>query len=245
MALDDETDDQDQDTAHPSAPDREPDLDKLAGPKGGDEGQRLAAFWRKQLDKIKDDKQQKRWLKRGHTIEKRYRDERNRVDEEGQRRYNALWTNVEILTPAIYGKCPVPIAERRFHDKDPVGRGAAQILERGLRNEIEVAYFDEAIQQAVRDYLLPGRGTVWIRYEPEFEESASIATEGGLDFTDDRGEIEPEDEDPEAEKLRETGDRITRESVIVDYVNWSDFLTFPYNARTWDEITAVGKRNFI
>ena len=119
------------------------ELDELAGPAGADEGKRLAQFWHKQIEKIGDDKQHKRWLKRGFTIERRYRDERNRVDEDGQRRYNALWTNIEILTPAVYGKCPTPVAERRFHDKDPVGRGAAQILERGLRNEIEITNFDD------------------------------------------------------------------------------------------------------
>src|SRR5574337_198517 len=138
------------------------EIDDLAGQDGGDEGKRLAYFWRSQLDKVKDDPKFKRWIKRGETIEKRYRDERSRVSEEGQRRYNALWSNVEILTPAIYGKCPVPIAERRFKDKDPTGRGAAQILERALRNEIEINGFDDAIYQAVRDYLLPGRGTVWV-----------------------------------------------------------------------------------
>jgi hypothetical protein len=219
-------------------------LSELAGPNGADESRRLADFWKKHLDHIKDDQRHKRWLKRGRTIEKRYRDERNRVDEEGQRRYNALWSNVEILTPAIYGKTPTPIAERRFRDKDVVGRGAAQILERALRNEVEICGFDEAMQQVVRDYLLPGRGTLWVRYEPELEESVSLVTEGGLDIHDTQGDIEPDfaEENPEVEKLEQTGDRITRESTPVDYINWEDFFTIPFNARTWKEVTAVAKR---
>ena len=104
------------------------ELNELAGPDGGDESRRLATFWNEQIQKIFENRRYARWIKRGHSIEKRYRDERNRVDEEGQRRYNALWSNVQILTPAVFGRCPVPIAERRFKDKDPVGRGAAQIL---------------------------------------------------------------------------------------------------------------------
>jgi hypothetical protein len=221
------------------------ELDQLAGPDGGEEGQRLALFWRKQIDKIRDDSKHKRWLKRCTSIEKRYRDERNRTDEEGQRRCNVLWTNVEILTPAIYGKCPTPIAERRFRDKDPVGRGAAQILERSLRNEIEITGYDEALQQAVRDYLLVGRGVVWVRYEPEVEEGTSIVSEGGMDIDDAEGEIKPDDEDPEAEKLKDTGDRITRESTPIDYIHWEDFFTMPFNARTWKEVTAVAKRVYM
>ena len=248
------------------------DIDELAGPDGGDEGVRLAKFWNGQLEKVRDDSRHKRWLKRGSTIEKRYRDERNRSDEEGQRRYNSLWSNVEILTPAVYGRAPVAIAERRFHDKDPTGRGAAQILERALRNEMEICGFDEAIQQAVRDYLLPGQGIVWVRYEPEFEEGVSVVTEGNLDLHDAEGDIEPkdndtddeenegvngpdadqsqegaEDEDTEAaeDHLRETGDRIVRESTPIDYIHWEDFITFPHNARTWKEVTAICKRVYM
>src|SRR5258706_9953876 len=175
------------------------ELDKLAGKAGGEEGQRLARFWKKQLDKIRDDPKYRRWKKRCASIEKRYRDERNRQDEEGQRRCNVLWTNVEILTPAIYGKCPVPYVERKFRDKDPTGRGAAQMLERALRNEIEINGFDEALQQAVRDYLLLGRGVVWVRYEPELSEGMSLVQEGEMDITDAQGDIlhpERDDEEP-------------------------------------------------
>src|SRR6266566_7615791 len=114
------------------------DTDKLIGPKGGPESTRLAKFWLDQVSSVDDNSQQKRWVARGEAIIKRYRDERNRTDEEGQRRYNALWANVEILKPALYGKTPLPVAERRFKDKDPTGRSAAQILERALRNEIEI-----------------------------------------------------------------------------------------------------------
>lgn len=221
------------------------ELDKLAGPDGGDEGKRLADFWQKQVTKVKDDTKYKRFIKRGQTIEKRYRDERNRTDGEGARRYNSLWANVQILAPAIYGKPPLPIAERRFRDKDPVGRNAAQILERALRNEMEVSGFDEAMHQAVGDYLLPGRGVLWVRYEPQFEEGLSIVSEGGMDIDDDQGDIEGEDDDQETEKLDDTGDRIVRESTPVDYIYWEDFFVFPFNARTWKEVTAIGKRVYM
>lgn len=165
------------------------DLDELAGPEGGEEGRRLARFWLEQVNSTKDNTQMKGWLRRGETIIKRYRDERNRTDEEGQRRYNALWANVQILQPALYGKTPLPVAERRFKDKDPAGRGAAQILERALRNEIEVCGYNESVQQAVMDYLLPGRGTVWVRYEPEIEESVSLPPDTQTDMADAQGEL--------------------------------------------------------
>lgn len=228
------------------------ELDPLAGPDGGKESARLAMFWRNQIEKIGKNTQYTTFIKRGEKIEARYRDERNASDTNARRRYNALWANVEILKPAIYGKTPVPLAERKFGDKDPIARGAAQILERGLRNEIEICGFNEALSQAVNDYLLPGRGTVWVRYEPEFSSGVSLGDEGSIDMKDSDGSLEPEldeetDEgaDPSESKLETTGSQIVRESTPVDYIHWQDFLIFPANARTWAEVVAVGKRVYL
>lgn len=243
------------------------DLDELAGPDGGTEGQKLAKHWLEQLAQIKDSPENRQWIERGDKIEKRYRDERNRSgDDKGLRRYNALWSNVQILLPALFGKVPTPICERRFRDKDPVGRGAAQILERALRNEIEICGFGEALHQAVSDYLLPGRGTIWVRYEPKIAQGISLPPEQTTDTNQPLGQkktgneddeesenIEPDDNeegegssDEEAEeKLQETGDRVVRESTPVDYVPWKDFLIFPPQARVWAEVTAIGKRVYM
>jgi hypothetical protein len=229
------------------------ELDPLADPKSDEasrsKSQRLAAYWKEAIDSVKDGT--RKYHKRADRIEQRYRDERARVDEESQRRYNMLWANTQVMRPAIYGKAPQPVCERRFRDKDPVGRQAAQMLERGLRNEVEINGFHGALKRAVQDYLLPGTGVVWVRYEPDIQDGVSIPIEDEMDLRDAQGQISPEDEetgenDPEKveseEKLRDTGDRIARESVPVDYVPWKDFLTFPFRARTWEEVVAVGKR---
>ncbi len=240
----------------------------LVGPEGGDEGRELAKHWIDQIDQVKENTEYKRWIKRGEAIEKRYRDDRGR--EEKNRRYNALWSNVQILLPAFYGKTPVPVAERMFRDKDPIGRAAAQLLERALRNEIEINGFTEAMEQAVLDYLLPGRGTVWIRYVPEIQDSISLPPDPETDLPGEQGRdsektettftagpdgkkraqlnpppAQPVDDKEAEEKLRETGDRVIRESVIIDFLNWKDFMTFPVRARTWQEVTAVAKRCFL
>lgn len=230
----------------------EVELDPLAGPEGGAESRRLASFWSDQIEKVGKDKGYQQFIKRGHKIEARYRDERTRSDEDNRRRYNSLWSNVEILKPAIYGKAPLPIAERKFADRDPIARGAAQILQRGLRNEIEICGFHEAMDQAVSDYLLPGRGTVWVRYEPEIGNGPSVGIEDSIDMDDAEGELEPELDEmqdegdlPEEDKLENTGSQVVRESTPIDYVHWEDFLIFPVNARTWAEVVAVGKRVYL
>lgn len=215
------------------------DLDPLAGKKGAEKSRRLAKYWLEQIGKV--DAEQKNWIKRGIAIEKRYRDQRNRSEEEGQRRANYLWANTQIMYPALYGKCPLPIAERRFRDKDPIGRAAAQIIERSLRNDLELDDFHDSVGSAVLDYLLPGRGVCWVRYEPEIGESISIPVDTQNDLKDDQGDIEPDDDDPDEEKLEDTGSRLIRESAPVDYIHWRDFYIFPRKARRWSEVTAVGK----
>ena len=166
------------------------ELDELAGPDGGDEGRRLAKYWLDQIATVTDNTQVKRHIERGELIIKRYRDERSRVSNEtGARRYGSLWSNVAIMKPALYGNVPIPIAERRFRDRDPAARGAASILERTLRNEIEICGFDEALSQAVSDYLLPGTGVVWVRYEPQIAEGVSLPVESQTDMRDSQGNI--------------------------------------------------------
>jgi hypothetical protein len=261
------------------------ELDELAGSEGGDESRRLAKYWLDQIDVTQDSAEMKRHLKRGDQIIKRYRDERERTsNEDGQRRYSSLWCNVQILQPALYGKEPLPVAERRFKDKDVVGRNAASILERALRNEIEICGYDKAMKRVVLDYLLVGQGVPWVRYEPQIAEGVSLPVETETDMKDSQGQIIssgndsdathtdpsgadsipesrtaggrtrvqlPEDQEPddqkqeEEQKLEDTGDRVVRESTPVDYVPWKDFITFPMRARTWEEVTAIGKRCYL
>jgi hypothetical protein len=166
------------------------ELDELAGPDGGDESRRLAKYWLDQIQTVLDNTEVKRHLKRGEAIQKRYRDDRIRMTgEDGSRRYGSLWSNVQILKPALLGREPLPIADRRFNDKDPVARGAATILERALRNEVEICGYYESLGQAVDDYLLPGQGVVWVRYEPQIAEGVSLPVETQTDMRDSQGHL--------------------------------------------------------
>jgi len=70
------------------------------------------------------DKAAQRWIRRSKKIVKRYTDERE-DGQTNQKRYNILWSNIETLKPAIYAQTPKPEVQRRFLDKDPVGRRAS------------------------------------------------------------------------------------------------------------------------
>jgi hypothetical protein len=123
----------------------------------------VAEKWQQELKLAK--KEDEKWVKRGKKIIRRYRDDRQGYSDTAKR-FNVLWSNIQTLLPATYAKPPKAEVERRFKDQDPIGRTAAQILERALQYEIDTENdYDQAIKQALTDRLLPGRGTAWVRFE--------------------------------------------------------------------------------
>lgn len=177
--------------------------------------------WTQELKLASDE--DKKWVKRGDKIVKRYRDERQGYSDSGKR-YNILWANIQTMLPALYGRTPRAQVERRWKDKDPVGRTASVILERALQYEIDhYGDFDNTNKHAVLDRLLPGRGTAWVRFETK-----EVA--------------EPEVIEGQVEMMGEQPD-MSYECTPTDYVFWKDFRCSP--ARTWDEVTWVARRIYM
>ena len=217
-----------------------------------DENRKLAADWKTQVEL--SERRTDVWEKRCERILKRYRDERmggsSQIgDQDGPRRMNVLWSNVQVLKPSIYGREPLPIAERRFLDRDPIGRVAAQILERALRYEISDSGFHDTIDQNVQDYLLTGRGTAWLRYKPIFGPATSL-TDHGNDEIDPAGDSNEDIANPELDDnnlsdatQQEIAEKLVGASMEVDYVHWKDFLHS--KARFWKENEWVGRRLYM
>jgi hypothetical protein len=174
-------------------------------------GQKLGEFWSSQIEDAQ--KAFEKWEERSKKVIKRYRDEREAI-EQRKRKFNILWSNVQVLKPALYGRMPKPEVSRRYRDADPVGRTAALMLERCLEFEVEqYSDFGSAMSNVVEDRLLPGRGAAWVRYE--IGEESSSATE-------------------------DVGSKLAYECAPTDYVNWQDFRHSP--ARTWEEVWWVARR---
>jgi hypothetical protein len=177
------------------------------------------------------------WLERSKRITERYRDERNRASLK-LRKYNVLWSNVQTLKPAIYSRTPKPIVERRFMDKDPAARLASTVLERVLSFQVEISHYHDHVDKSVNDYLLPGMGQVWVRYEPEFE----------TDLIEEEN-TEVEDEERTADEVQNEGDgdeayeKLSYERLCVDYVYYRDF--FWGAARCWYEVPWVARRTWM
>lgn len=118
------------------------------------------------------------WLKCSGRIVDWYRNEQSidfGMDGYGDNlnKFNLFWSNIQTLQPLIYPKGYDAYVERRFKDREPVARVASQVLERSLSYCIDSYPFDENIRYAIDDYLLIGRGQVWLRYVP------TIAAPGG------------------------------------------------------------------
>ena len=170
-----------------------------------------------------------KWTKRAEKIIKRYLDERS-DQQQSRAKFNVLWANVETLKPAIYAKTPNPEVERRFLDKDPVGRVASEVLERTIAYYLATTPFGSTMRQARMDYLLTGRGVTWSRYVPQFRQMAAQLTDDSTIGDDEGAENENEAEEKQ-------DDIIEWESVAPDYVHWRDFGHTI--ARTWEEVTGV------
>ena len=185
----------------------------------------------------------KRWEARVDRIVKKYKDD-SRYDRNPNARFNILWSNVQTIQPAIFARLPRPDVSRRFRDNDPIGRVASLMLERALEFEIEhYGDYKSAMNNAVLDRLLGGRGVSWVRYEPHIvgsdsENEPNPEAEDGFQVTEDSDEAET----PEAMEI-ENQERIEYECAPVDYVHWKDFGHTI--ARTWEEVTAVWRKVYM
>lgn len=186
-------------------------------------------YWHAQIEQT--DKAYEKWQERGKKVVKRYRDERDAIESQ-RKKFNILWSNIQVLIPSLYGRAAKPEVSRRHMDQDPVARLASTMVERVIDYETEqFPDFDAAMKGAVEDRLLPGRGTAWIRFapnlvteEPQPTPSQEVAEEGP--------QITSKAEDPPME-------RVDSAHSPVDYVYWMDFMHSP--ARTWEEVWWVGR----
>lgn len=182
------------------------------------------------------ERQRETWVTRCDKIVKRYRDERSEKEKDLPK-FNVLWANVQTMCPALYGRTPTPVVERRFLDRDDIGRIASQILERALKYELEDSGFHSSVEKGVLDYQLAGQGVLWVRYEPYFSES-SLAP----DLPETAGD-KPDDAALAPAAPQAPQQVLESECTNVDQVHWKDFLTGP--ARCWDELTWVGRRVYM
>ena len=209
-----------------------------------DKSQKYAAYWTKEINQAQKDRE--KFYTRAKKIIQRYRDEKDASASADRstlgmgvesRSLNLFYSNTETLKPAVYSQRPVPIAERRFLDKDPVGRAASSIWERAIRYEMQSCGFHETFLECRDEYLLPGQGVPWVRYVPQFEESVSATTTGNNEITDGNGKNIDEKGDETGEIAQEK----SWESLCIDFVSYGDFLPLG-RPQQWRQCLSLAKR---
>lgn len=182
-----------------------------------------SAAWQDELRA--SEKYLEQWHSQGDRVNRRYLDKRSET-EEGKSKVNLFTTNTNILLATLYAKFPKPVVTREFDDQDDdVARVAALTMERMLKIRKRDP-FDSAIRAAVKDYLVPGLGAVWFRYDPT---SQQIEIPPVIDPMTG-AEIEPASQ----------GMEIVDEEAACDYVHWKDVRWSP--TRIWEQLRWVGRR---
>jgi hypothetical protein len=138
-------------------------------------------------------------------------------------KYNILYSSTETMRPNLYAQQPkARVALRNKDMASDTARMAAQLLEGCLTYLQQEEDFDEFMDAAVEDYMLPGLGQGWVRYEATFADK----------MNGDKPVMGTDGKTPEQELLDEM--------VKMEYVYWQDFLTGV--SRTWKETPWVAKR---
>lgn len=139
----------------------------------GDDNAEVMTVRRAEIIKRIDDslKIEREWRNKGQKIQLIYRGE---LDAKGlgtknSSRFNSLNANTTILLPSLFSKSPKPDIRPQSSSTDPYIDQACTILEKSSEIFLEISDSFEAIKAAVLEVLLPGRGTVRVRWDPIVE----------------------------------------------------------------------------
>lgn len=116
--------------------------------------------------------EEKTWREEAEAALKTYR-----AESDKGRSYNILFANTQTKVPALYNSEPNPDIRRRFGDTDQIGAPVADALERAITIEAEMNDFDGAMEAAVLDMELQGRGLTRLRAKRGPNGSQSIVCE--------------------------------------------------------------------
>lgn len=178
------------------------------------------------------------WRKQGSKVVQRYRDERAKAELANSSRINILWANTEVLKSALYARTAKPDVRRRFPDAkkgNSASRVAAEVLERATMFVLDTEDVDGALIPAVEDMLLPGRGVVWVSYEPEIEEpeedDSEDEAESASGTVDARGGgLGPATGLGASSSYAASGEtasangRLVAQKLCLEYVYWEDYV---------------------
>ena len=175
------------------------------------------------------------------------------AEKKEEYQFNILFSNTETLAPALYNSVPRPVVQRRFKDADPLGKSASLLVQRTLEFLLDTDLrdypsFDDLMQSAVLEALVPGRGVTRFKYD------ATIATVEAAENEPVEGpgpDGSPEHEVAEGE-APEPYEKVEGELVCGEAVAWNRFLhgyaskwkDVPWVAFEWPMVKSELEKNF-
>lgn len=123
-------------------------------------------FWVTQLYMAKSD--HKDFWDYGKKVEQRYKNAKDAAQKHNRgKKLQILYSNTETIKSSLYARTAKPDVRQRFtQQKNELARTAGDVLERTLSYCADTTHHDRAFRKGVHDLVLPGRGVVWVEYEP-------------------------------------------------------------------------------
>ena len=187
------------------------------------------------------ERRDEKWRNEASKIEKRYRNDHADLPAKSKT-FNILWANTETLRPALYSNTAKPDVRRRFGAGDAAARGGSMIIERAIEAMLDNSEFDVAMENAVQDMLLTGRGVARIHYRPTMEmqevrmglAEVNSDTEPFTRFADENGEERLPTFDNEGAFVMSEEETVSSEKVEIEFIPWDRIRFGP--ARQWSEV---------
>lgn len=174
-------------------------------------------YWGEQISKA--DKRFDTFLNDGDAVVNRFMLESKNVGD----KYNILYSSTETIKPSLYGQTPkVQAKNKQIDTEDSLKVASAMLLEQVGQYAVDNTDFDYVLKNIVADYVLPGLGVAWVRYEPSFSPMYS------------------NDNKPETNEDGTPREYLASEKICLDYVFWKDLRWG--SARVWEETPWVARK---
>lgn len=162
------------------------------------------------------------------------------AESQTQNSYNVLWSNTEVLRPALYNSKPTPDVRRRFRDDDVLGKTVSKVLQRALDytvDDYEAEDFDDEMKSSVLDVLITGRGKARVKYVPVFvpmPPAPGAEVQPAIESSQDP-QPNPAAPPPDVAAQAAPPEMVADESAQCEYVHYKDYLHGP--GKKWSQVT--------
>ena len=125
------------------------------------------------LDRIQDSiRVEREWRQKGQVVQQIYKGKLSArgLESKSKVRFNILNANTGVLLPSLFAKSPKADIRSRATMPMPPEKEVSAILEEMSNIFLDNTETYEQLKAAVKEVLLPGRGTVRVRWDPLIEE---------------------------------------------------------------------------